>query len=388
MPFGLRTYAVRNIIHRPVRSAALSLGIAALAGSLFFMSAMYMSVTQSVERAAARLGADAVAVASGWHSPPGGILLSGIATTDYLGPDVVQKIRESGYVSEAAEQLFIVSASLQCCSLANTVLVGFNPELDFTVSPWIGEHLNRQIGNDEIVVGSSILSDPGGMIRFFDKLFRVAAKIEPTGMPIIDGAVFIPMDGAREMIASSPDVHMDINEGDVTAVLLKFPEGVDFSEAAVMIEYQVPEVTVVLAAQAMRAAREDLLSPLRVLAVMMPVGWAVSLFLIGVLYWATLDQRRGELALLRAMGAGRRHLLRMFTSEVLTLSATGAILGIFMAWASFGLTGFLFPSGSLSLSPLYLGYLGAASFIISVVAALAATAYPLLRIVAFQTKGA
>ena len=71
----------------------------------------------------------------------------------------------------------------------------------------------------------------------------------------MDSAVFIPMKAAREMAASSEDVSMEIKEGQVSAVLLKFKEGQDPEEAAIRLELEVPGISVELASVAARAAR-------------------------------------------------------------------------------------------------------------------------------------
>jgi putative ABC transport system permease protein len=377
MAFGITRFAIRNITRRPVRSGALSLGSSVLAGALFVLGAMYLSVTDSVERGGERLGADAMVVPAAWHMPQGGPLLSGGPTASYLDPDTVSRIKEFQGVESSTEQLFIVSASLPCCSIANTVLVGFIPETDFTVSPWLrDEGMERPLMNDEIVVGPNILSEPGGRIRFFDRVFLVAAKLEPTGLPMMDNAVFIPMEGAREMIASAEGLPVSIRPGQVSAVMLRFEEDVNHNAVSLRMEYEIPGTLVVLATEAMAAAREDMLAPLRGMAVMSSLWWILSMVMSGALFGVVLEGRRDEIMMLKSLGASRRHVLKVFLSEVLALSLAGALAGASGGWLAIGrITGELPLPGVPSLA-----LLASCSIGVCLVSAFVSTAYPLFRV--------
>ena len=376
MAFGIASVALRNITRRPVRSGVLSLGSAVLAGAVFVLGTMYLSVTGSVRQGGDRLGADAMVVPSGWNMPRGGPLLSGGPTSVYLAPDAVTRIKGYHGVASSTAQLFIVSASLPCCSIANAVLVGFDPETDFTVTPWLrGKGMPAPLSNDEIVIGPNILSEPGGRIRFFDTVFRVAAKLEATGLPMMDNAVFIPMEGAREMIASAEGLPVSVGPGEVSAVMIRFEEDVNPNAVSLRMEYDIPGTLVVLASEAMAAAREDLLAPLRGLAVMSALWWVLSMAMSGALYGLVLEARSDELMLLRALGASRRKVLQVFSLEVIALSVTGAIAGVLVGWT---LTGRIM--GALPLpGMLHLVLLASSSVCVCLVSAFLSTSYPLFR---------
>jgi putative ABC transport system permease protein len=376
MAFGILRVALRNITRRPVRSGVLSLGSAVLAGAVFVLGAMYLSVTGSVERGGERLGADAMVVAAGWNMPRGGPLLSGGPTAVYLDPKTVMSIKQYHGVASSTEQLFITSASLPCCSIANTVLVGYVPETDFTITPWLRDKgPARPLMDDEIVIGPNILSEPGGRIRFFDKVFRIAAKLEPTGLAMMDNAVFIPMQGAREMITSAEALPVFVKPGQVSAVMLRFEEDVNPGAVSLRMEYEIPGTLVVLASEAMAAAREDMLDPLRGMAVMSALWWLLSMVMSGALYGVVLEGRRYELKLLRSLGASRRHVIQVFSLEVLTLSLTGALAGVSGGWILIGhiMGGLPLPGGT----PLIL--LALCSVSLCLVSAFLSTAYPLFR---------
>lgn len=379
--FSLAAYAIRNIVRRPMRSGALSLGVAALSGTLLVLFSLYLSIDAGVERAWARLGADAMAVPSNWKPPEGGLLLGGVPTGTYLSPHVVERVSAYHGVAASSEQLFIVSASLACCSLGNTVLVGFDPETDFSVMPWLSGSIEKPLDSDEIVAGPEILSEPGGRIRFFSKVFRIAAKLEPTGMPMMDRAVFIPMAGAREMMDGSDLLPMKAAEGESSAVLLRFSDDINPLAVALRMEFEIPEVSVVLAAEAISAAKADLMVPLRAMVIVATLWWIVNLVLSGVLYGVAMEARVEEVRLLRNMGASRGHMLGMFTLEVLWVSFAGALAGVLAGWAVLGLIG---GAGLTPMLPtgLSLALIGVWAILCSVVSALLSSVYALIKLTA------
>lgn len=328
MRFGYLQLALRAIIRRPWRSLALIIAIASLAAVLVVLSALYASVYSSVRAGATRLGADAMVVSAGWGGTPSGILMSARPSAVYLTHEQQRAISSMGSITAASPQLFIISAPLACCSLSNTVLVGFDPQTDFTVSPWLRDNISRPLEADEVVVGSNILAEVGGRIRFFDSVFRIAGKIEPTGMPLMDGSVFIPMNSALRMLEQSPDVKFDIPAGASSALMLRFKQGISHDEAAVKIEYEVPGVTVVLAERALQRARESMSTPINSMALAAIIQWVVSIVLIAVVFGMSFNERRAEAGMMRAMGGRRLDIARAYLVEALIIAIIGAIVGV------------------------------------------------------------
>lgn len=328
MSFGYMHLALRALTRRPARNLALAVAIGSLAAVLVVLSALYASVYLSVREAATRLGADAMVVAEGWGGAPTGILMSARPSALYLTPEQQQAVSGMESVASSSPQLFIISASLACCSLSNTVLVGYDPATDFTVSPWLRDNLKRALSEDEVLVGSNILAEVGGRMRFFGSVFRIAGKIEPTGIPLMDGSVFVPMPGALRMMEESPDVRFNIPPGSASALMLKFKDGVSHDEAAVGMEFEARGVTVVLAERALRRARESMTEPIRAMGIAAFVQWSVSIALIAVVFAMSFNERRAEAGMMRAMGCRGAGLLRAYLTEAALISATGSVVGV------------------------------------------------------------
>ena len=97
--------AISNLRRKPVRTAAIFLGIAALTGMLVALSLMYRAVNNSIELGGARLGADAMVVPRMWEDETRGILLSGGPTEFYMDAGIEEKIRSAEGGEATAAQL-------------------------------------------------------------------------------------------------------------------------------------------------------------------------------------------------------------------------------------------------------------------------------------------
>jgi len=310
--------------------------LAALSGMLFTLTFMYLSMTESIKKGMARLGADAMAVSSGWKEDTRGVLLCGGPTTDYISVDVLKELSGIDGVKSVAGQLFIVSARLECCAVADTMLIGFYPERDFTITPWLNEALSGPMADNEEIVGNNIISEPGWPIQFYGKLFTVAGKLEPTGLDYIDSSVFISMPGARAMIEGSAkyaEKELDIQSNEISAAMIAFEEGIDHAETAIRIEQEIPGIQVILARDMMKNARKSLFLPLKATLATGIIQWAVTLLLVGVLYSLSISERRKEIRLMMAIGAKRKTVLKMLLLEMLLLSGTGGIAGIVIGFS-------------------------------------------------------
>lgn len=368
MDLTLGRLAVRNLWRRPRGTAPLLFGAATATAMLFALTVVYLSGVRAVEHAAARLGADALVVPEAYAgaSDGAGVILAGGTSRDLLRVSAVDELRGDPVVEAASPHLFIVSAELACCSIANTSLVGFDPATDFTIAPWIAETLGRPLGDKEIVVGSEILPEPGGKIMFFGTVFTIAGKLEPTGIGYIDRSVFIPMPGARAMIDAqnvSGRERLDIPAGSVSAVLLRFKDGVSPAEAALGIEYRHPGLSVILSQAVVRRVRERMMAPLRGAVPVGILSWAVTFVLVGSMYAVMLAERRREMGVMRALGATGGFIRGMLAMEVLIMSIACGAMGLPLGYGlAFGLPGVFgtlsHPPGVGVLSALAVGALG------------------------------
>lgn len=383
---GIFLLSLKNLRRKPVRTAAILLAMAALSGALFTLSVIYYSVNNSIIMGSSRLGADALVVPTAAAETARGIVIAGIPSEFYIKEDVASRVGEIPGVEATASQLFVISAPLSCCTVSDTMLIGFDPERDFTVSPWLRETFHRSLQDNEAVVGANILVEPDGKIRFYGTEFIAAGRLERTGMRFIDGAVFIPISGAREMIEKSGDAALKtltVKKDEISAVLVRFERDARPEEVALRIENSVRDAKVLLSSDIMRRVRRNLLLPLKSIVAAGLIQWALSLFLAAVIYSMTVEERTKEIGVLTALGAKKSDVLRVFVYEVVLVCLAGGIAGAasgFVLLMSFrNLLAVFFSVPFLLPSPARLIFLASAALLLTVLSGLGSTFYSILR---------
>ncbi len=82
---------------------------------------------------------------------------------------------------------------------------------------------------------------------------------------------------------------------------------------------------------------------------------AISLVVAGIMIMnimlVAVSNRRGEIGLLKALGAPRQQIMRLFLSEAALLSLTGAAAGCLLAYASIRMLSALYPAYLIGLAP-------------------------------------
>lgn len=381
--FGL---SVKNILRRPLRSAAMFFGVFSVSAILYTLSMIFISVSGSIELSRARLGADAMVVPSGWEGAAGESLLTGEPSAYYMKSSVLDSLKAERGVEALSGQLFIISAPLACCSVSDTMLIGYDPETDLTVGPWLRERLGKSPSREEIIVGSNLLAGQGGRLRFFGGEFRIAGKLEPTGMRFIDSSVYIPMEGARKMVGESGEKALkglEIPADVLSAVFLRLGKDVNPEEFAIRLESKMPGIRVILPGEITKRAKEGLLLPIRSVSVAASLQWAASLFMIGVIYMLSLSERRREVGLLRALGSRKKDVLKMFLFEITLICGfggiSGAVFGILFVKLFEGLIKASFKTPFLSPGAQIVGVVAAGAVLLSFLTALLAALLPAVR---------
>ena len=160
------TLAAKNMRRRPVRTAAMILLAAFLAFSVLAGSLIVASLQNGLKSYEDRLGADVVVVPyeARTHGQFESILLQGIPGMFSMSTKDYQKVIGREGIEAAAPQFFLTSASASCCSVS-VQIIGFDPELDFTVQPWIRESYEDKLETGDVIVGADLPTDRGAVFN-------------------------------------------------------------------------------------------------------------------------------------------------------------------------------------------------------------------------------
>lgn len=351
--------AIKNLRGSRFRSLSLFLVIFALSGTLLCISLLYAGLARSVELSRQRLGADIMVVPEARAGQAEALFLMGSAGSFTMsGARSLQEqiLRTYEDVAAATPQLFIVSAPLPCCSVADTMIVGFDPATDFVITPWLteGKGQGRPQGQNEALAGADILAGVGGRLKLFGQEFVVRGKLERTDLPYLDSGIFIPLEGVRRMAEESKQKArrtLTIGPDEVSSILLRLKDGANADRTAIRLEHDFPGRKALVVARMVRRSAEGLSIPLKGMTFLLAFQWAAGLFLMGVVHSFSVDLRRRELGILKALGAKDGDVRAILLIEATVLAAAACLAGI-----SAGLllvravSGTLFPMTALPVS--------------------------------------
>lgn len=329
--------AIRNLRQNILRSAAIFLVIFILSGILMSISLLHGSLTQSVELSRKRLGADIMIVPSVHSAQAQDVFLLG-STGSFTMKDAAAFQRKVldlyGGVEAVTPQLFVVSAPLSCCSVSDTMIVGYDPETDFVITPWIKEWkgARKKIqGRNEAVVGADILAGVGGRLKFYGREVLIIDKLERTGMRYLDSGIFMPMESVRKMITESESKALktlSIGNDEISCLLIRLKTDMNPEVIALLLENDYPDKKALITSAMVRKTVNTLAIPLRGMALQYLLQWVASLILIGVVLKFSVDGRRTELGIMKALGATDMNIYSMLAIEVMVLSGLAGVAGI------------------------------------------------------------
>ncbi len=139
-------------------------------------------------------------------------------------------------------------------------------------------------------------------------------------------AVALPLATAQELVAEGSG-----NAGDVVSLLMiKTKTGVDAEGVRSAVERALPRVTAIATADAVKSV-EQRLGYFRQLALILgTVSLAVGFLLVSTLVTVSVQERVGEMAIMRAIGISRPHIAEQVMLEGLMISVVGAAGGLIL----------------------------------------------------------
>jgi putative ABC transport system permease protein len=278
-----------------------------------------------------RLGADVLVVPEKYASDARSALLAGEPTSFYMSRDILAKVKKVDGVRKASPQLFIKPTSFTCCYSVNAFLVAFDPETDFTITPWLAKNLNKPLVGNEVITGRSMPIIAGDSISFFGTLFTVAGTMEATGMKFFDQSIFMTMDAAYKMAEDSKTKSMqplNIEKDRISTVLVQVEDGMTPDRVAIRIEHDVDGVRAIASDEVISTVRKQLMGLLKGILAISALLWILSLLMMGFVFYMIVNERQRELGLLRSMGAKKRDVFRLIITEAIIISTLGGIAGL------------------------------------------------------------
>ena len=347
--------ALNNLVRRPGRTLALALLSAFLSLAVFGGSVMVLSLRSGLHSLEARLGADIIVVPSQAQSKVSfqNMFLQGTTGAFYMNASALDQALEVEGVEKAAPQTFLASLKADCCSIKIQV-IGIDPELDFTVQPWIARSLSRGLGDMDVAVGCKVEAEVGEIIRIYDQRCKVVARLEATGTGL-DTAVYCNMETMNALLAAAEakGVSHKIESGDevISAIYVKVKDGCDIDKVNSRLNGHIRKVTAVRTRSMITGVSDSLSGVSRTITLLIAAVWGLALIILLLISVLIIRERVREFAVLRLVGASRGMLGRMVLTESSLCGLLGGLIGVGAAAL------LLFPFAQLIESALQLPYL-------------------------------
>ena len=390
----LKRLPLENLKRKPLRTATLLVAAACLSAIFFGGSLISMNLAQGLNSMRARMGADIMVIPNGTHTKAEALLTNGGSSTFYFTNNIEDLVRRSPGVQKASAQTYISSLSAGCCA-EKLQIIGFDPDSDFVIGPWIYSQHKKTLHKGEMIAGANVLVSYKNTVRLFGHQWPVVAQLAKTGTSI-DNSVFVRRESVPQVVEYSTKVHhtaipKEYAEKAISAVLVKVRKGYSAKQVAQNIKKTtgLSSIGIVFPGGITATTQANLGVFTRSLTFIIAACWIVGLLVLIVVFATSLNERKKEFASLRILGFTRKMLLGVATRESAILGFVGGVIGV----ASASLI--IFPYSSLISSQLQLPYLEvtalpvialmAVSIVLSLLSVVAASALTTWRIAMRET---
>ena len=322
----------KNILYRPFRNGALIFCFALIAASLFSGNYILDGATESVSSGISRLGADVIVVPKDYTGESEAVILRGEPSTFFFETDVLPIIEGIKGVSRVAPQIYISTVN-GTFSTKPVQIIGFDPDRDFTITPWLDKNNHVALKKDEVLVGSQIISDIGTKLRFYGHEFTITGKLQPTGTGV-DTSVFVRTEDAYTMAEESKErssFPLHLPDIKYSAILVKVDNASQADEISYQIVNSIWGVKVITPEVLISTVSNQLNSLTRLLYLTAIVATILSLPLISLISVIAVNERVREIGVLRALGATKGLIFRLTFGETLVISAFGGTIGVVLS---------------------------------------------------------
>ncbi|WP_428676911.1 ABC transporter permease [Reyranella sp.] len=328
----LASLALQNLGRRKARSLLLIMAVAVASGVVFTGATLMRSIDSSMAVGFTRLGADMMAVPEGALTNITAALLTVEPTDLVLDQDLFAKAGLASVSRAAPQKIARVEHSGIGSHHDSVDLIGFDPALDFTVRPWLVEKINRDMRPGDVILGAGRDAALGSELLIFGKAHTVYGRLGKTGVGTHERGVFMTFD-TLEALAGSVHGHGGgppavLQKGKVSGFLVELAPGATPLQARFAILSTLKGVKVVTGDSTMSGIRQGLAALLNGILALMVLMFASTALMVSVLFSAIVTERRGELGLLKAIGARRGQIVGMMVIEAVIATGAGGVLGV------------------------------------------------------------
>ena len=311
----------RKIFRNIVLAAAVSLLVSLLVFALLFNRAVH----DDIEAASRKLGAEIVMVPVEAIEKAEEFILESKKKDFYMDKEIFDKVKDLPEVKEANFQIYLETLESGCCSIIEGQVVAYDPEKDFVISPWFSAP-PKPLAEGEVYIGSYVYEYLGLIktLALFNKEVKVVGDLQETGTGL-DHGIFMRVEDLDKISAS---VTGKYTPGKISIIFLKLNEGVELVDATNKIQGMFPNTGTMTRGSIGADVRSTMKDITKVFSITILISSALAVLLAWSTFTALANERRREVGILRAIGAHKSHIMKMFLSEAAIISLIGGIIGI------------------------------------------------------------
>jgi putative ABC transport system permease protein len=310
--------ARQNLKRKPFRSIVI----------LIFALSFITNVEKSLDKTTDRLGADIIVVPTGSRTNAEEFLLESQKKSFYMDKEVMDNISSLPEVEKATYQIYLQTIPGACCDVIPAQVVVFDTEKDFIVRPWL-EESGITLEKGQYILGSGTAYDMSiGLMdarTLFGKEFDIGGVLEKTGTGM-DYSIFIGLDDFEEILRDSEKPPAE--PGKISAIYVRLKDENRSRLVGRKIDGLYPKVDAIARGEIGEEIKGDLTDMNKIFSVSIIYSAIFSIFLAWAIFSAIVNERRKEIGLIRAMGAKRIHIFKLFLAEAAFLGSIGGILGV------------------------------------------------------------
>ena len=322
-----------NLRRKPFRTSALVIVVVMLTVAFYGGALLSMNLNNGLNSMRERMGADLMVTPQNTETKAEALLTGNASSTFYFTNDIGAEVAKADGVSKSTVQTYISSLAAACCD-EKVQIIGFNPDTDFVITPWMASQIDGTLRRGQVVAGSGINVSTEGTVKLYGHEFPVAAQLADTGTSL-DNSVFVNMDTVPDIISYSARTgHAAIPEKyagkAVSAVLVKVRDGYSARQVAANITKAtgITSLGYVYPGGITATTKADLKAIIRYAAVFVVVFWAMGLIVMLAVFSSSMNERKREFAAYRILGATRATLVGIIVKESAIIGVLGGLIGI------------------------------------------------------------
>ena len=322
------TLSLREWRRRPLRTSVTAAGVAIAVAALFSLLAFHNGYRQGMNSELNRLGAHVLVVPKGCPYDAASIALHGANWPCYLKSRYLDEVRGTPGIAAAAPALM---SALQDEAGGQTVYVGIDEQMLALRPGWkIVGHFPRAPG--ELLAGADHARRSN---------WQIGAKVELPGLKSETATVA----GVLEATHGADDgfIYLRLNDAqrlfhhheELTHVLvrLKDPNALEPAVMSLRGCEAGLDMNIVPLAHLFRTIQALVNSTRTLLACVALIGLLLAAAGVSNAVLMSVTERTREIGVMRALGASRGDVFRLFWTETLEVCAVGGTLGVVLAFA-------------------------------------------------------